>query len=130
MFDNNVFLQNSCHNVSKDGKIIGYGLRTYITYYRGIPLSMVNDIQVEIDGEKATREDILFSAEGDDWFTLDEMETVTTYKWEYDQAAFILVKKEGGLSKGKHDVKLTVITRTAYIPVPLKGEKCRQVIIE
>lgn len=130
MFDNNIFLKDSCHNVVEDGKITGYGLRTYIPYYRGIPLSMVNDIQVEVDGEKVQRKDILFNADGDEWFTLDEMETVTTYKWEYDQAAYIFVRKEGGLSKGKHNVKLTVITRTAYIPIPLEGKKTRQVIIE
>lgn len=130
MFDNNIFLEDSCHNIVKHGKTIGYGLRTYIPYYRGIPLSMVNDIQVEVDGEKAQRNEISFSTDGDEWFTLDEMETITTYKWEYDQAAYIIVKKEDGLSKGKHNVKLTVITRTAYIPIPLEGKKIRQVIIE
>lgn len=129
MFDNNIFVEDSCHNVVKDGKIIGYGLRTYIPYYRGIPLSMVNDIQVEVDGEKVKRENILFSADGEEWFTLDEMETVTTYKWEYNQAAYILVKKEGGLALGEHNVKLTVITRTAYIPIPLVGTKTRKVTI-
>jgi len=130
MFDNNVFVENSCHNIIKDGKITGFEMGTYITYYRGIPLSMVNDIRVEVDGEKVPRENILFSADGEDWFTLEEMTTVTTYKWEYDQVAHILVKKDGGLSKGIHGVKLAVITRTAYIPVPLEGEKMRQVVIE
>ena len=28
----------------KDGKVIGYEMQTYITYYRGIPLSMINYI--------------------------------------------------------------------------------------
>lgn len=130
MFDNNVFVENSCHNITKEGKVTGFEMGTYITYYRGIPLSMVNDIRVEVDGKEVPRESILFSSDGEDWFTLDEMTTVTTYKWEYDQAAHILVKKDGGLSKGIHDVKLTVITRTAYIPVPLEGEKMRQVVIE
>ncbi|MCD7838232.1 MAG: hypothetical protein LUG65_04895 [Clostridiales bacterium] len=37
--------------------------------------------------------------------------------------------KDGGLSKGAHQVKLVVAVRTAYIPVPLEGAKERTVEI-
>ena len=30
MFDNNVFIEGTCHNVEEDGKIIGYEMDTYI----------------------------------------------------------------------------------------------------
>ena len=43
--------------------------------------------------------------------------------------ATVRVLKEGGLSKGEHDVHLTVCTRTAYIPVPLEGNMTRKVVI-
>ena len=43
--------------------------------------------------------------------------------------ATVRVLKEGGLSKGEHEVHLTVCTRTAYIPVPLEGNMTRKVII-
>lgn len=130
MFDNNVFIENSCHNVVEDGKVSGFALKTYITYYRGIPLSMVNNIHVKVDGLEIPREQILFSAdEGTNWFTLFEMETVTAYKWEYNVPASIYVKQEGGLKPGAHEVTLIVNVRTAYIPVPLVGEKTRTVEI-
>ncbi|MCM8709986.1 DUF6379 domain-containing protein [Clostridium sp. SYSU_GA19001] len=129
MFDNNVFLENSCKNVVQAGQIIGFELKTNITYYRGIPLSMVNDIGVEVDGVKVPRENILCSVDEVDWFTLDEMETVTTYKWEYGEPLTVRVIKEGGLSKGTHQVALDVVIRTAYIPVPLAGRKVRTVVI-
>lgn len=131
MFDNNVFIENSCHNVTKDNVTTGFELATYITYYRGIPLSMVNDIRVNVNGAAVPRENILFSAdEGRYWFTLDEMETVIAHKWEYNTPARIFVKQEGGLLKGEHEISLTVIVRTAYIPVPIEGEKTWTVVID
>lgn len=130
MFDSNVFIEGSCHNVEEGDKITGYEMETNITYYRGIPLSMVNYIKVETDGKEVPRENIRFTSDHIDWFTLDEMETVSEIKWEYDQKATVRVLQEGGLSKGKHIVKLTVCTRTAYIPFPLEGITAREVTIE
>lgn len=130
MFDNNVFTEGSCHNVVEDGKIIGYEMQTNITYYRGIPLSMINFVKVETDGVEVPRENIRFTPDHIDWFTLDEMETVSEIKWEYDQKATVRVLLDGGLSKGRHQVHLTVCTRTAYIPIPLEGNMTREVVIE
>ncbi len=129
MFDNNVFIENTCVNVEESGKITGYELQTNITYYRGIPMSMIEYIKVTVDGEEAPSEDIRLSIDRVDWFTLKEAETVTTYKWEYGEPLYIRVLKDGGLSKGIHKVKLTVATRTAYIPIPLEGNKEREVVI-
>lgn len=130
MFDNYVFSENTCKNVlNKDGKVNGFEMKTLITYYRGVPLSMVHDVKVEVDGVEVPRENIKFSPNGEDFFTLDEMETVTTYKWEYGAEATVFVENEGGLSKGEHDVKLTTVMRVAYIPVPFEGVRTRKVVI-
>ena len=130
MFDNNVFKENTCVNVEEDGKVIGFEMQTNITYYRGIPMSMIEYIKVAVDGEEVPTEDIRISLEKEDWFTLKEAETVTDYKWEYGGPLYVRVLKDGGLSKGTHKVKLTVATRTAYIPVPLEGIKEREVVID
>ncbi len=130
MFDNNVFMEGSCKNYSENGHIKGFTLSTNITYYRSIPLSMVNDIRITVDDVSCVRTAILCSTDGDDWFTLDEMKTVTTYKWEYDEPLLIRVMYDGGLTAGTHKVKLTVITRTAYIPIPIEGTMERTVVIQ
>lgn len=129
MFDNNVFIEGSCHNFEQEGKTEGFELMTNVTYYRGIPLSMINEIHVAVDGKEESDEAIRISIDKEDWFTLKEAETVTTYKWEFGEPLYIRVLKDGGLSKGKHNVKLTVATRTAYIPIPLEGIKEREVNI-
>ena len=128
MFDNNVFIKGTCRNTVENGAVIGYELQTNITYYRGIPLSMVEFINVEVDGVEAPVESIRISVDENDWFTLKEAETVTSYKWEYGEPLYIRVLGEG-LTSGTHKVKLTVATRTAYIPVPLVGIKEREVEI-
>lgn len=129
MFDNNVFINGTCRNVVENDTVTGYELQTNITYYRGIPLSMVEFVKVEADGVEAPVESIRISVDQNDWFTLKEAETVTTYKWEYGEPLYIRVLGEG-LTAGSHKVKLTVATRTAYIPVPLVGIKERDVVIE
>ena len=129
MFDNNVFTEGTCKKFEEAGNTMGYELQTHITYYRGIPMSMIEYIKVAADGEEVPAEEIRISVDREDWFTLKEAETVTSYKWEYGEPLYIRVIKENGLSKGTHKVKLTVATRTAYIPVPLEGIKEREVII-
>ena len=130
MFDNNVFIKGTCKNVILDKKIIGYEMQTHITYYRGIPLSMINYVKVSVDGVEVPEENIRFTPDGIDWFTQKEMETVSEIKWEYGVPATVRVLQEGGLPKGRHEVTLTVCTRTAYIPVPLEGVMTRVVDIE
>ena len=130
MLDNNVFIEGTCKNTVEDDKVTGYQLQTYITYYRGIPLSMINDVRVKTDGVEVARDNIRCSVDdGEYWFTLDEMTTVVGHKWEYGVPMTVKVMRDGGLIKGKHTVALTVNVRTAYIPVPLEGNKERTVEI-
>ena len=126
MFDSNVFLEGTCRNYEEDGRTAGYELQTNITYYRGIPLSMLEYVRVEADGAEEPAENILVSLEREDWFTLKEAETVTTYKWEFGEPLYIRIRREGGLPAGIHSVRLTVATRTGYIPVPLEGSCVRE----
>ncbi|MFQ7237461.1 MAG: DUF6379 domain-containing protein, partial [Enterococcus hulanensis] len=83
MFDNNVFKKDTCKNIAENGEVIGYELQTLITYYRGVPLSMVEFIKIAVDEVEVPDEAIQISIDQEDWFTLNEAATVTTYKWEY-----------------------------------------------
>lgn len=130
MFDGYIFTEGSLRNVEVDGETIGFEMRTRIPYYRGIPLSMVHDVEVEVDGAAVPREDICFTAdEGEHWFTLAEMETVTFFRWEYEDEATVRVLLPGGLASGEHEVLLRVSARVAYIPVPFSGEMKRTVTV-
>jgi hypothetical protein len=132
MFDRYVFIEGSAHNVSENGHVVAFQLDTLITYYRGIPLSMLHELELVVDGVTAPFGDLLISPNGgDDWFTLDEATTVIDprYKWEYGRPLSVRWQVDGGLTPGEHDVTLRVKVRTSYIPVPFGGEMTRRVTV-
>ena len=75
-------------NIETDGRITGYQFRFKAQYYRGITLSIIRDIQINIDGESAKKEDIRFTVNGET-FTMEEMRTVidSDYRWEFGEFA-------------------------------------------
>ena len=124
MFEPYVISDDGFTNVVKGGTVIGYQLKTRIAYYRGVPLSMVDQIELVVDDVPVTSEKIRFTV-GDETFTLKEMETVTSTKWEFGQQATLFVDQPGGLSRGEHKVFLRQTTRVAYYPFPLEGRRTR-----
>lgn len=129
MFDSYVFTEGSGRNVVDETGATAFQLETLITYYRGIPLSMVHSVVLEVDGVEAPQGEMSISPNGDDWFGLDEATTVTSYRWEYGTPLFVRWYN-GGLAPGEHQVTLSQQIRVAYIPIPFGGERTRTVSIE
>lgn len=115
-----IYNPNSFKNIEKDGKVTGYQFQFKAQYYRGITLSIVHDISVNVDGEDAVREDISLTVNGET-FTLDQMLTVvdSDYRWEFGEYAIVNVKKEGGLAAGKHHIKAVQTIVPSYMPFPI-----------
>lgn len=128
-FDYYAFTEGSLRNVTKGGSIAGFELKTKITYYRGVPLSMVAGLDVTVDGKRVPPEDISFSVDGDRYYTLAEMKLETKVKWEFGEEATIFVAKEGGLAPGEHKVGVRTTITVAYAPVNFMGERTRMVQI-
>lgn len=130
MFDNYVLSEGTVKNVTDSkGNVTGFSMKTRVNYYRGIPLSMIHDLDVELDGEAVEKENVLFTIDDIDYFNPMELETVTAFKWEYGYEATVFVKREGGLTSGDHDVTLAQTIRTEYIPVPFIGRRTEHVVI-
>lgn len=128
MFDNYLYIENSTKNVSEAG-FDGFELQTFITYYRGIPLSMIHEVKVKVDGVDVDTKDIRFSPNRLEYFTLSEMETCATVRWEYGEPGTIRVLRPNGLTQGTHEITLTLAIRVAYIPVPFGATKTRTITI-
>jgi len=118
-----IFDPEGFRNVTEDGKNVGFAFRFKAQYYRGITLSIVHDIKVNIDGEDIPRENIRFSVHGET-FTLDEMSTVVSplYRWELGEFADVTVLKDGGLSAGEHHLTAVQNLAPSYMPFPLINE--------
>ncbi len=110
MMDKLMIVEDSLENV--DG---GFAFLGRLPYYRGLGLSMIEDIQVTVDGEVIPREDVRFSVRGRT-YTLDEMETVYDDRWNFGEKARITVLKDGGLTPGSHKLEMAVRNRVSYLP--------------
>lgn len=115
MMDNKMICTEQFENVVEDGETIGFAFLGRLPYYRGLGLSMIEDIQVSVDGERIPREDIRFSVRGKT-YTLDQMETVYDDRWNFGEKARIIALKLGGLEPGKHRIEFAVRMRISYLP--------------
>lgn len=110
MFDNKMIVDGSLQTI--DG---GFRILAKLPYYRGLGLSMVEDIAVAIDGHSIARDSVIFSVRGREW-TLDEMEVEYADRWNFGEQAEIKLKHTDKLSKGEHQVSLAIRMRVSYLP--------------
>jgi hypothetical protein len=110
MMDNKMIVEDSLENT--DG---GFAFLGRLPYYRGLGLSMIEDIQITADGEPVAREDVRFAVRGKT-YTLDQMETVYDDRWNFGEQAQIVALKPGGLAPGSHKIEFAVRMRVSYLP--------------
>lgn len=112
---NDVLCEDGFTNRIENGVATGFNVRMRIPYYRGVALSLVDDILVIVDGEHYTGDAIRFQVSGGT-FTLDEMTTVVRHRWNYGEKATIQVRKQNGLEPGRHHVEAYASLRINYLP--------------
>ena len=117
-----IFDPEGFKNIVEGDRTKGFCFRFKAQYYRGITLSIVHNISVEVDGEEYPREAVSLTVNGET-FTLDAMHTVvdSDYRWEFGEYATILVKKDGGLAPGKHHIKAVQLIVPSYMPFPTEA---------
>ena len=117
MFDKYLIVEGSVHNTGPEQSPDGFAFDAKLGYYRGLGLSMVEDLEVSIDGEKLARHQITFD-EGPGPLSLDEMETAYDRRWAFGKAARITVTMPGGFPEGEHELALRQKLRISYMPFP------------
>ncbi len=110
MMDNKMIVEGSLENTAD-----GFAFLGRLPYYRGLGLSMVEDIAISADGEAIAREDVRFSVRGKT-YSLDEMESVYDDRWNFGEKAKIVALKRGGLAPGTHRIEFAVRMRVSYLP--------------
>lgn len=117
MFDKYIIDPATVANTGPADAPTGFSFTTKLGYYRGLGLSMVEDLKVSIDGEALPREAITFD-EGPGPLTLDQMETAFDRRWPFGAPATIMVALPGGFPKGEHKLSLQQRLRISYMPFP------------
>lgn len=115
MMDKHMICTDGFENVVANGHTTGFALLARLPYYRGLGLSMVEDIAVTVDGEAVPRDAIRLELRGRSW-SLDEMETCYDEKWNFGEKARVIVQRPGGLKAGEHRIELAERLRVSYLP--------------
>lgn len=129
MFEKYMICENDFRNVLKDGQVTGFQVNIRFPYYRGIRLSMVENIDLTVDGTKVTKELITFTL-GDRCYTLNQMENMLNDRWEFGEEATITVNKPNGLVPGLHQIVLEEQLRLSYSNDILTGKDCKTLMLE
>ena len=58
MFDKYMICEETVRNVRRGNETVGFEFGARLPYYRGLGLSMIEDVAVTIDGEKIARGDV------------------------------------------------------------------------
>lgn len=123
MFDKYLILEDSLRITDS-----GFAFDARLGYYRGIGLSMIEDLAVMLDGEAQPRESVFFEQNGKSW-SLDAMEEAFDDRWEFGSIATISVKRAGELSAGEHSLTLKEKLRISYLPFPLFAEDSKVIAV-
>ncbi len=114
MFDKYIVCPYGLRNViDEHGSIEGFELKIRIPYYRGVPLSVVDSLKITIGAETFTNESIRFTVASGS-FTMSEMSTVATRRWNFDEDATLKVTRPGGLVYFDQRVEVLIAIRAPY----------------
>ncbi len=128
MFDKYMICEETVRNVAAGGRIEGFEFGARLPYYRGLGLSMVEDVIVTVDGERIPRDKLRLTV-GPRTYTLDELETEYEAVWEMGEIATVKVLLDGGLKPGEHKLELAEQLRISYMPFPVTGKDTKTVRI-
>ncbi|MGB8455509.1 MAG: DUF6379 domain-containing protein [Anaerocolumna sp.] len=112
-----IIQERTLRNYYINGRAIGYQFDIRLGYYRGHFLSVIDELEVETDGEKADEKDSIFCINNKE-FAIVELKHQFSEFWNILTPATIKVHKVGGLGRGEHNIKLTLMLRSPYMPLP------------
>lgn len=117
MFEKYMIVEDNLKNVVEEGKITGFQFGARLPYYRGVSLSMLEEIEVSIDSEVLPQDNVHINVHENE-YNFKQREKELDDRWEMGEVATLFVQKEGGLDKGKHLLELKINIRIGYLPFP------------
>ena len=116
MFDNYIISDKHFRNFYEKGEPKGFIICARINYYRGIPLSMLHDLKVVIDGVEYTTDVMTFVMDNRK-YSFKEINEKSDSNWHFGDELIIEVSKPGGLTPGKKTVEMYLAPRNSYFGV-------------
>jgi hypothetical protein len=118
VFDQYIICEDSLRAVDPDAH--SYAVDVRMPYYRGLGLSMVEGVDLTIDGAPVPVSSTTFSVHGNR-YAMTDLPGVLDDRWEMGEPARIGFTLEELLVPGGHQVTAAVRLRISYMPVPGGG---------
>lgn len=112
MFEKYMIVEDNLKNSENS-----FELGARLPYYRGVSLSMVEEIEVTLDDEILPQDAVNITVHGNT-YNLQQRENETDDRWEMGEVATLAIHKDGGLSQGEHKIGLKINIRIGYLPFP------------
>ncbi len=120
MYDSYMIVGEEFKNVVQNGEATGFQLGMRLCYYRGIVLSLIGNISLNVDGEEI-HPDAMNVTVGGKTFPLAQLENEPVAKWEFGEVGILTVNKPGGLQPGEHTLQLREHLKISYVPMGFSG---------
>lgn len=102
-------------NVSEGGAVTGFRVRLRQPNYRGTRVSLVEGIDVTVDGEAYPAAGNRYRIGGRD-YAHGELAGLLDVRWPVGTTIDVIVPRAGGLTPGVHHVETVVWYRHPYFP--------------
>ena len=97
-------------------------------YYRGLALSMVEAVDLTLDGTRVPADRTTFTVHGNT-YTFAELPQTPDDRWEMGERAQLAFETDEPLTAGEHDVTVVVRLRISYMPVPGGGRDSKRLTV-
>lgn len=104
-------------NTAVHGQVLGFNISTRLGYYRGLPLSAIQNFALKVDGEPVDPRNVAFRL-NNKRFLIGQLAELYSEYWYLLDEAVLEVLQTGGLAAGEHTVDLLLEFRSPYLPMP------------
>jgi hypothetical protein len=112
-FEQYAILTRGFRNIYEGARIVGFQLNVRTMLYRGVPLSVLEGVDVTVDGETFSGNKVRYSL-GKRIYTEAEAAKAGDVLWPFGDPLTLIVTKPGGLKPGIHDVQVVEKARISY----------------
>ena len=118
--DKQVIQSVGFRNIEENGVVTGFQLKIRLPSYRGVYLSQIRPGHLIVDGESFGEDEIMWRVNGEDYTYADMRKDMWTH-WHPMEPATLIVKKQGGLQQGYHDLTYGFFCTHSYRPPELEA---------
>ncbi|CAN7445714.1 C-glycoside deglycosidase beta subunit domain-containing protein [Massilia sp. LjRoot122] len=116
MLERTLVQSTGFRNVGAEGARTGFEFRLRLPSYRGLRASLVDGVDVTVNGERFSCEDNRYAL-ADRELSIGQLRDAVDLRWPLGETCVVRVARPGGLATGTHQITVGIRIRQSYIPI-------------